>query len=344
MNAQSCCIWTVHTLHHCYHIPSFLFCTIWHDHSSYKWLLCTISQSHARYAYPKKAVISDIRLSAAEGLNVCLQTSQVNLLHAWRCVFGDLNEIWTHDLRRDRAVFWPSELSDRVCERNWTSQNSRCLSICYPWIEQGPWEQEPIRFYLVTRGRFELSLPPWKGSVLTTWLTCHLALPAGLEPATSWLTVMRSTDWAIEEYCGRSDVIRTRGFYDPNVAPYQTGPHSDNNWTVISFCKQFEYNIVVLKQHIGSATENCTSDSSAVHTVALLLCLSQNIKGQRQDLHLLVRRTAMSYRLKRISHTLRVVFLLTIRYTVCTTLFRTSSVTPFVYYIIAYKYSVHISL
>ena len=27
-----------------------------------------------------------------------------------------------------------------------------------------------------------------------------LAPPAGLEPATSWLTVMRSTDWAKEEY------------------------------------------------------------------------------------------------------------------------------------------------
>ena len=29
-----------------------------------------------------------------------------------------------------------------------------------------------------------------------------LAPPAGLEPATSWLTVMRSTDWAKEEYDG----------------------------------------------------------------------------------------------------------------------------------------------
>ena len=27
-----------------------------------------------------------------------------------------------------------------------------------------------------------------------------MAPPAGLEPATSWLTVMRSTDWAKEEY------------------------------------------------------------------------------------------------------------------------------------------------
>ena len=68
-----------------YTVISF-FCTIWHDHSSYKWLLCTILQSHARYAYLKKAVISDIRLSAAEGLNVCLQTSQADLFHAWRCV------------------------------------------------------------------------------------------------------------------------------------------------------------------------------------------------------------------------------------------------------------------
>ena len=28
----------------------------------------------------------------------------------------------------------------------------------------------------------------------------NLAPPAGLEPATSWLTVMRSANWAIEEY------------------------------------------------------------------------------------------------------------------------------------------------
>ena len=27
-----------------------------------------------------------------------------------------------------------------------------------------------------------------------------LAPPVGLEPTTSWLTVMRSTDWAKEEY------------------------------------------------------------------------------------------------------------------------------------------------
>ena len=27
-----------------------------------------------------------------------------------------------------------------------------------------------------------------------------LAPPTGLEPVTSWLTVMRSTDWAMEEY------------------------------------------------------------------------------------------------------------------------------------------------
>ena len=28
----------------------------------------------------------------------------------------------------------------------------------------------------------------------------HMALPVGLEPTTSWLTVKRSTDWAIGEY------------------------------------------------------------------------------------------------------------------------------------------------
>ena len=27
-----------------------------------------------------------------------------------------------------------------------------------------------------------------------------MAPPTGLEPVTSWLTVMRSTDWAMEEY------------------------------------------------------------------------------------------------------------------------------------------------
>ena len=31
-------------------------------------------------------------------------------------------------------------------------------------------------------------------------VSVHLAPPAGLEPATSWLTVTRSTDWAKEEY------------------------------------------------------------------------------------------------------------------------------------------------
>ena len=36
-----------------------------------------------------------------------------------------------------------------------------------------------------------------------------LAPPAGLEPATSWLTVMRSTDWAKEEYAAPSGT-RTR--------------------------------------------------------------------------------------------------------------------------------------
>ena len=35
---------------------------------------------------------------------------------------------------------------------------------------------------------------------LTAWLSRHKAPQVGLEPTTSWLTVMRSTDWAIEEY------------------------------------------------------------------------------------------------------------------------------------------------
>ena len=34
----------------------------------------------------------------------------------------------------------------------------------------------------------------------------YLAPPVGLEPTTSWLTVMRSTDWAIEEYWKGSDL------------------------------------------------------------------------------------------------------------------------------------------
>jgi hypothetical protein len=69
---------------------------------------------------------------------------------------------------------------------------------------------------LVTRAGIEPALPPWKGGVLTAWPTGHIsqkirisnwlilifcvAPPAGLEPATSWLTVMRSANWAIEEY------------------------------------------------------------------------------------------------------------------------------------------------
>ena len=32
------------------------------------------------------------------------------------------------------------------------------------------------------------------------YLVPFMAPPAGLEPATSWLTVMRSANWAIEEY------------------------------------------------------------------------------------------------------------------------------------------------
>ena len=38
----------------------------------------------------------------------------------------------------------------------------------------------------------------WKKQVLR--LAFFLAPRTGLEPVTSWLTVMRSTDWAIEEY------------------------------------------------------------------------------------------------------------------------------------------------
>ena len=39
-----------------------------------------------------------------------------------------------------------------------------------------------------------------------------LAPPAGLEPATSWLTVMRSTDWAKEEYKSQRRPIFPGGF------------------------------------------------------------------------------------------------------------------------------------
>ena len=39
----------------------------------------------------------------------------------------------------------------------------------------------------------------------------YLAPPTGLEPVTSWLTVMRSTDWAMEEYeCWRLPIFPGR--------------------------------------------------------------------------------------------------------------------------------------
>ena len=40
-----------------------------------------------------------------------------------------------------------------------------------------------------------------------------LAPPAGLEPATSWLTVMRSTDWAKEEYKKQESERSPDSFY-----------------------------------------------------------------------------------------------------------------------------------
>ena len=35
---------------------------------------------------------------------------------------------------------------------------------------------------------------------------CLVAPPTGLEPVTSWLTVMRSTDWAMEEYIAKHPI------------------------------------------------------------------------------------------------------------------------------------------
>ena len=56
---------------------------------------------------------------------------------------------------------------------------------------------------------FEPVLPPWKGGVLTTWPWSLVSLTAsrsfwppraGLEPATTRLTAVRSTNWAIEDH------------------------------------------------------------------------------------------------------------------------------------------------
>ena len=42
--------------------------------------------------------------------------------------------------------------------------------------------------------------------LLAYLLTFTLAPPTGLEPVTSWLTVMRSTDWAMEEYSAKHPI------------------------------------------------------------------------------------------------------------------------------------------
>ena len=69
-----------------------------------------------------------------------------------------------------------------------------------------------------------------------------LAPQAGLEPATSWLTVMRSTDWAIEEYgiydkSRRSPIFPRRhhlsifGVYELNFCV-----RNGNRWNLIAIC------------------------------------------------------------------------------------------------------------
>ena len=48
--------------------------------------------------------------------------------------------------------------------------------------------------FLVTRTRFELVLPPWKGGVLTTWPPGRLMVAAvGLEPTTFRVWTERSS-------------------------------------------------------------------------------------------------------------------------------------------------------
>ena len=70
----------------------------------------------------------------------------------------------------------------------------------------------------------------------------YVAPQAGLEPATSWLTVMRSTDWAIEEYgiydkSRRSPIFPRRhhlsifGVYELNFCV-----RNGNRWNLIAIC------------------------------------------------------------------------------------------------------------
>ena len=58
----------------------------------------------------------------------------------------------------------------------------------------------------------------YKAIALPIDLHQHMAPPAGLEPATRWLTASRSTNWAIGEYIGNLYGIRTHSFNLERVA------------------------------------------------------------------------------------------------------------------------------
>ena len=53
---------------------------------------------------------------------------------------------------------------------------------------------------------------PWQGDILSAELISHMAPPAGFEPATSRLTVLRSDHWTKEAYV--SGFIAARDLVD----------------------------------------------------------------------------------------------------------------------------------
>ena len=80
----------------------------------------------------------------------------------------------------------------------------------------------------------------------------RMAPPAGLEPATSWLTVMRSTDWAKEEY-----KIRRRltfpGSLPPSIistAELNFRVRNGNGWDLCVIITGFVWMLV--SQHLWS--------------------------------------------------------------------------------------------
>ena len=77
----------------------------------------------------------------------------------------------------------------------------------------------------------EPTYPAWKAGVLPLNYTRKIGV-TGFEPATSWSQTRRSSQTEphpviILKPWTRSDAIRTRDLYVPNVALYQTEPHSD---------------------------------------------------------------------------------------------------------------------